>query len=177
MTSGRLLGIVLALLVLDSAEAPRSINVSAVARDGRVFVSCTFVAGTPDELDEAIHAGLEASITYDADLRRPFWWFDRTLASSTVVAAVRHDTLTGRYELKRTVDGRNEDALVTDDQKAVKRFLTTFAKLPLFSTADLEANVEYVVRLRVRTRPRVTWFVWPWEPSTATGAARFTFIP
>jgi hypothetical protein len=93
------------------------------------------------------------------------------------VASVQHDTLTGRYQLTRTIDGRNEDTLVTDDQNAVKKFLTTFARLPLFSTVELEANVEYTVRLRVRTRPRVTWFVWPWEPSTATGTARFTFIP
>jgi len=177
MTPGRLLVIVLALLVLESADASRKIDVSAVARDGRVYVSCTFAASTADELGEAIHAGLTTSITYDADLRRPLWWFDRTLVSSTVVASVRHDTLTGRYELKRTIDGRNEDSLVTDDQNAVRKFLTTFARLPLFSTAELETNVEYVVRLRVRTRPRVTWFVWPWEPSTATGTARFTFIP
>ncbi|MCX6539724.1 MAG: DUF4390 domain-containing protein [Acidobacteria bacterium] len=177
MTSGRLLAIVLALLVLESADAPRSIDVSAVARDGRVYVSCTFAASTLDELGEAIHAGLTTSITYDVDLRRPLWWFDRTLASSTVVASVQHDTLTGRYQLTRTIDGRNEDTLVTDDQNAVKKFLTTFARLPLFSAVELEANVEYTVRLRVRTRPRVTWFVWPWEPSTATGTARFTFIP
>jgi hypothetical protein len=177
MTSGRLLAFVLALAVMESADASRNIDVSAVARDGRVYVSCTFAATTLDELGEAIHAGLATSITYDVDLRRPLWWFDRTLASSTVVASVKHDTLTGRYELNRSIDGRNEDTLVTDDRNTVKKFLTAFAKLPLFGTADLEANVEYVVRLRVRTRPRVTWFVWPWESSTATGTARFTFIP
>jgi hypothetical protein len=177
MTSGRLLAIVLALLVLEGADAPRSSEVSAFARDGRVYVSCTFAASTLDELGEAIHAGLTTSITYDVDLRRPLWWFTRTLASSAVVASVRHDTLTGRYQLTRTIDGRNEDSLVTDDQNAVKKFLTTFARLPLFSSAELEANVEYTVRLRVRTRPRVRWFLWPWESSTAAGTARFTFIP
>jgi hypothetical protein len=177
MTPGRLLAFVLALAVLDSADAPRNIDVSAVVRDGRVYVSCTFAATTLDELGEAIHAGLATSITYDVDLRRPLWWFDRTLASSAVVASVRHDTLTGRYELRRTIDGRNEDTQVTDDRMAVRKFLTAFTRLPLFSTAELEANVEYIVRLRVRTRPRVTWFVWPWESSTATGTTRFTFIP
>jgi hypothetical protein len=177
MTAGRWVAIVLAFTVLESADAPRRIDVSAQARDGRVYVSCTFAAGTLDELGEAIHAGLTTSITYDVDLRRPLWWFSRTVASSTVVASVRHDMLTGRYQLTRTIDGRSEDALVTEDQNVVKKFLTTFGKLPLFSSADLEANVEYVVRLRIRTRPRVTWFVWPWESSTATGTARFTFIP
>jgi hypothetical protein len=177
MTSGRLFAIVLVLLALDGADAPRALEVSAVAGDGRVYVSCSFAASTLDELGGAIHAGLTTSITYDVDLRRPFWWFSRTVASSTVVASVQHDTLTGRYQLTRTIDSRNEDSLVTDDQDAVKKFMTMFAKLPLFSSAELEANVEYVVRLRIRTRPRVTWFVWPWESSAATGTARFTFIP
>ncbi|MEI6670015.1 MAG: DUF4390 domain-containing protein [Acidobacteriota bacterium] len=168
---------VLALAAVQGADAERSIEVSAVARGGRVYVSCAFAASTLDELGEAIHAGLATSITYDVELRRPVWWFDRTLASSSVVASVRHDTLTGRYQLTREIDGRNDDTQVTDDQDAVRKYLTTFAKLPLFTASDLEANVEYVVRLQVRTRPRVRWFVWPWEPSAATGSARFTYIP
>jgi hypothetical protein len=175
--SSRLLAIVIALGMLEGAAPPRALDVSAVARDGRVQVSCTFAAAMLDELGEAIHAGLTTSIIYDVDLRRPVSFLDRTLGSSTVVASVLHDTLTGRYQLTRTIDGRNEETQVTDDQVVVKKFLTAFSKLPLFSTADLEANVEYIVRLRIHTRPRVTWFFWPWEPSAATGTARFTFIP
>jgi hypothetical protein len=29
----------------------------------------------------------------------------------------------------------------------------------------------------VRTRPRVTFFFWPWGRDAASGIARFTFIP
>lgn len=177
MTAGRLFAIVLCAASLEAADSPRAVDASAFARDGRVFVSCTLASARLDELAEPIRAGLTTSITYDVDLRRPVWWFDRTLASARVVASVQHDTLTGRYQLTRTIDGRNEDTLVTDDGDAAKKFLGTFSKLALFSSADLEANVEYAVHLKAHTRPRVAWSFWPWESGTASGTAKFTFLP
>jgi hypothetical protein len=59
----------------------------------------------------------------------------------------------------------------------MRHFVMAFDRLPLFTTANLDPNVEYYVRVRVRTRPRVTWFFWPWDRAAATGFARFTFIP
>ena len=167
----------LAFAVAEAAGAPRGVEVSTSARDGRVLVSCTFEASETDDLDEAIHAGLTSSITYDVDLRRSVGWFERTLASASVAASVQHDTLTGRYQLTRAVDGRLEDTLVSEDLAVAKRFLTQFTWLPLFSTADLEPNVEYAVHVRVKTRPQKNWFFWPWDRTTASGTARFTFIP
>jgi hypothetical protein len=176
MTSVRLLAIVLAALAIDAGSA--ELQVSTVARDGRVFVSCTLSDGVLAEVEEAIRSGLATTVSYDADLRRPVSvWFDRTLASSTVTAAVQRDTLTGRYQISRSVDGRLEDSRVTDDTAAMRQFVAAFDRLPLFTAADLEPNAEYYVRVHVRTRPRVTWFFWPWDRPAATGLTRFTFIP
>jgi hypothetical protein len=176
MTSVRLLAFVLAALVVDAA--PESVHVSSVARDGRVYVSCALADEVLGEVDEAIQSGLSATVTYDAELRRSVSvWLDRTYATSSVTAAVQRDTLTGRYQISRSVDGRLEDSRVTDDKTAMRHFVMAFDRLPLFTTADLEPNVEYYVRVRVRTRPRVTWFFWPWDRAAATGFARFTFIP
>lgn len=177
MTASRLLAFVLALGVLGPGDPVKPVDVTAVARDGRVHVSCALAGTRLDELDEPIRAGLTTSITFEADLRRPLWWFDRAMASATVVASVQHDTLTGRYQLTRTIDGRNDDTLVTNDAEAARRFLASFARLALFSTADLQANVEYVVHVKVRTRPRVAWSFWPWDSGAVSGTARFTFIP
>ena len=176
MTSVRLLAIVLAALVVDAA--PEGARVLAVARDGRVYVSCALADDVLADIDEAIQSGLSTTVIYEADLRRSVSvWLDRTYATSLVTASVQRDTLTGRYQLSRSIDGRLEDSRVTDDKAAMRHFVIAFEKLPLFTTADLEPNVEYYVRVRVRTRPRVTWFFWPWDRGTATGFARFTFIP
>jgi len=173
----RFLATLLAAVLLTPVDAG-DLQVATVARDGHVYVSCALGDGLLDDLDKTIQSGLMTTFTYEADLRRPVSvWLDRTIASATVTSAVQFDTLTRRYQLSRSVDGRVEDSRVSDDKAAVRRFVTGFERLPLFATADLEPNVEYHVRVRVRVRPRVTWFFWPWDRGTATGFARFTFIP
>ena len=175
--TGRLLAIVL-LAWLAEPGGDRAVEVGAVARDGRVHVSAAASDGLMGDLDEPIQAGVATTITYEADLREEVGiWFDRTLASATVTAGVQYDTLTRRYQLTRSVDGRIDDSRVSEDRAEVKRFVLGFDRLPLFNAAELEPNAEYYVRVRVRTRPRVTFFFWPWGRDAASGMARFTFIP
>jgi Domain of unknown function (DUF4390) len=177
MMPGRLLAIVLCTL-LTEAGGDRAVDVGAVARDGRVYVSSTASDGLMGDLEEPIQAGLATTITYETDLRDERGiWFDRTVATATVTASVQYDTLTRRYQLSRSVDGRIDDSRVSEDKADVKRFALGFDRLPLFSTDALEPNAEYYVRIRVRTRPRVTFFFWPWGRDAASGMARFTFIP
>ena len=176
MTPFRMLAIGLAALAVGASSD--GLQVSTVARDGRVYVSCALTDEVTAEVDEAIQSGLATTIIFETDLRRSVSvWLDRTLASSTVTAVVQRDTLTGRYQISRSVDGRLEDSRVTDDTIAMRHFVKAFDRLPLFTAAELEPNVEYYVRVRVRTRPRTTWFFWPWDRPAATGFARFTFIP
>lgn len=177
MMPGRLLAIVLCAIFADAA-GDRAVEVGAVARDGHVYVSATASADLMRDLEEAIQSGLATTISCETDLRDERGiWFDRTLASATVAAGVQYDTLTRRYQLSRSVDGRLADSRVTDDKEEVKRFALVFDRLPLFGTGGLEPNAEYYVRVRVRTRPRVTFFFWPWGRDAARGVARFTFIP
>jgi hypothetical protein len=177
MMPTRVLAIVLCAFLAE-AGGERGVDVGAVARDGRVYVSSTASDGLMRDLEEAIQSGLATTITYEAELRRPVGiWFDRTIASATVAASVQYDTLTRRYQLSRSVDGRLDDSKVSEDKADVKRFALGFDRLPLFSATDLEPNGEYYVRVRVRTRPRVTFFFWPWGRDAASGIARFTFIP
>ena len=97
------------------------------------------------------------------------------MASVTITAIVRFDNLTRRYQMSRTVDGRVEDARPTEDQNAVRAWMTHFERIPLSTAAALETNGEYYVRVRAHTRPHNAWFFWPWG-GTAFGQAKFTFI-
>jgi hypothetical protein len=172
------------LLLVPGASAPAAaadadtITVRSLSQDGRLLVSFTLNSGLSDELRDAIRGGLPASITYEVSLRRgSLLWFDRTVARVTVIASVRFDNLTRQHQLSRTIDGRGEEPRMTEDVEAVRAWLTDFKLLPLFSTAALEPNTEYYVRVGARTRPRVNRFLfWPWEQDVATGSHRFTFV-
>jgi hypothetical protein len=158
-----------------AAGAGPDLTVTPIARDGQIVVSFDLSDGYTPDVRDAIHSGLLTTFTYELDLRRGAALFDRTVASVTLTAVVRFDNLTRRYQMWRTVDGRVEDARPTEDQEAVRAWMTHFERVPLSATTALEANGEYYVRVRAQTRPRNSWLFWPWG-GTALGQAKFTFI-
>jgi len=156
-------------------DADPDIRVTPIARDGQVVVSFDLSDGFTPEVRDAIQSGLSTTFSYDVDLRRGATLFDRTMASVTISATVRFDNLTRRYQMSRMVDGRVEDARPTEVQEAVRNWMTHFERIPLSTTAALEANGEYYVRVRAHTRPHNAWFFWPWG-GAVLGQAKFTFI-
>jgi hypothetical protein len=171
-----LLPLVLLLPFLFGA-AGDTVRVTPLARDGQVYVSFSLEGGLTPDMRETIRSGLQTNVAYDIELRRGVAiWFDRTLAAATVTATVQFDNLTRRHQLSRSIDGRVDSAEVTESEEEVGRWMTSFDRLPLFSTTDLEPNAEYYVRVRARTHPRSTWSLWPWGGSQ-WGHATFTFIP
>jgi len=158
-----------------AAGTDPDLTVTPIARDGQVVVSFDLSDGFTPEVRDAIQSGLATTFSYEVDLRRGSALFDRTVASVTITAIVHFDNLTRRYQMSRAVDGRVEDARPTEDQNAVRAWMTHFERIPLSATAALETNGEYYVRVRAHTRPHNAWFFWPWG-GTALGQATFTFI-
>jgi hypothetical protein len=161
-----------------SAAAAQTLQVTPLPRDGHVLVSFKLADAFTDEIRAAIHSGLTISFVYRVDLKRSSaLWLDSTLASTEITATVRYDNLTRVYHVTRMQDGRIERAETTEREEDARARLTTdFYKLPLFSSAALEANSEYYVRVRARTTPRNASFLWPWERHDVTGQAKFTFV-
>lgn len=181
LTLIRRAGLAGASLVVWTAAvlASDTIRVQPLARDGRILVSFEMPLGITEEITAAIRSGLVTTFVYDVELRRgTSLWLDRTIDQAQVAATVQYDNLRRRYQLSRSVNGRMEPkAGVTEDPDDVRKWLTAFDRLPLFSTKGLEANGEYYVRVRARTRPRAAWSLWPWGSGGTSGLAKFTFIP
>lgn len=177
------LGLVFACVAMSlgvvSAASDDRIRVTPLARDGQVYVSFEVLDAFSDDTRDAMQSGLLTTFLYDVELRRPtLLWFDRLVASAQVTATVKYDNLTRRYHVSVMHDGRVEDSRVTDDEHVVRAVLTSFSRLPLFSTEPLEGNGEYYVRVRARTRPRPGGAWWPWSThGELFGTAKFTFLP
>ena len=166
-----------ALLVAPPVlRAEQNMQVTPLARDGRVLVTFRLSDAFNEDIRTAIHSGLTITFVYDVELRRgTSMWVDRTIAQATVMATVRFDNLTRRYYVTRLEDGRLERSDTVDREEVARAWLTSFDRLPLFSSDILERNAEYYLRIRAHTMPRNASFVWPWERGIA-GLAKFTFL-
>lgn len=159
------------------AQDAATLRVRPIQRDGQVLVSFALDGGMTDEMKAVVSSGLRTVFTYTVELKLKVpAWVDRTVATAVVSTSVDYDNLTRRHTVSQAKDGRVEQSFVVEDPAEVAQMVTNFERLPLFDTKQLEANREYYVIVRADARPRSSAALWPWS-GTASGFARFTFIP
>jgi len=166
---------VLALSIVTAVFA-EGVRIIPLVRDDAVLVSFELTDGYTPEVKDAVHSGLKTTFTYTVELRQDVpAWVDRTIATSVITNSVQYDNLTRRATLTRTLDGHVESVETTEDEATIRQWMTTFQKMPLFKTAELEQNREYYVRVRATARPTNGSMLWPWG-SGISGMTKFTFI-
>ena len=154
-----------------------TLRVRPLLKDGQVLVSFSLDGGLTDEMKAVVQSGLRTVFTYTVELKlRVPAWVDRTVASAVVSTSVDFDNLTRRHTVSQSRNGRVEQSFVVEDPAEVAQMVTHCDRLALFDTKTLEANREYYGRVRADARPRSNSTLWPWS-GTASGFARFTFIP
>ena len=156
------------------ARAAEAVRITPITQDKKVLVSFELTDAYTDAIRESIASGLRTTFSYDVALRMEAW-VDRTIATTVVTTSDQYDNLTRQHRLTRVIDGRIEDATVTDDEAVVRSWLTTWKRLPLCETSKLDATRDYYVRISVRARPTAGSLL-GWA-TAITGQTKFTFIP
>ena len=123
---------------------------------------------------EAIASGLRTTFSYDLELRTRAW-VDRTIGTTVVATTDRYENLTRRHTLTRTIDGRIEGVLVTEDDAVVKTWLTKWNRVPVADTSKLDPAREYYVRVTTHTQPVGGSLLG--VTKSITGQVKFTFVP
>lgn len=168
----------LCLVALASAavQAGETLRVKPIVHSDQVLVSFEVVDGYNSDVRDAIASGLRTTFSYQVELRTVArMWLDRTIATAVVGTSDRYDNLTRRHTLVRTVDGRIEGSVVTEDEDVVRRWLTSLDRFTLCNTSKLDPNREYYLRISASVLPNHT-SVYGWA-SAIIGQAKFTFIP
>ena len=161
---------------MATVYAAEGLRIVPLVRDDAVLVSFELTDGYTGEVRDAVHSGLRTTFTYTVELRQDVpAWVDRTIGESVITNTVQYDNLTRRATLVRTLDGHVESTQSTEDEAVIKQWMTTFQKMPLFKTAELEQNREYYVRVRATARPTSGSMLWPWG-SGISGITKFTFL-
>jgi hypothetical protein len=159
-----------------SVLARESLRIVPIVNDNEVLVSFELADAYTNDVRDAISSGLRTTFTYDLELRMvaPLW-VDRSVVTVVLGTSDQYDNLTRRHLLTRTVDGRVEETLVTEDESVVGQWLTKFVRLPLCQTSKLDSGREYYLRISARSRPHGdSLFGWA---NAITGQAKFTFVP
>jgi hypothetical protein len=165
---------VLVLLAAATMRAEETLRITPFVNENRVVVSFELNDAYTDAVREAIASGLRTTFTYELELRTP-GWIDRTIGTTVVAMTDQYDNLNRRHTLTRTVDGRVEDVLVTEDDTVVKTWLTKWNRVPVADTARLDPARDYYVRVTTRARPLGGSLLG--LTKTITGQVKFTFIP
>lgn len=172
------LAALLAAAALPLGASVGDIRVTPIIADGRVAASFTAAPGFGDDARAVVQSGLLLTMTFTVDLKRPsgFWW-DHTVSTATVAASVKFDTLTGVYQVTKSLDGQITWSERTEDLGHVRDWMTQFDRVPLAAGDRLEANADYYVQVRLRTSPRRTFSLWPFfGADDSVGRADFTFL-
>lgn len=171
--------IVTLLLVLSAVRVGRaeeSLRIVPFVRDNRVLVTFELDDAFTPAVHEAIASGLRTTFSYDLELRTVVpGWIDRTIARTVVTTTDQYDNLTRRHTLTRTVDGRNEETITTEDESVVKVWLTKWTRVPVTDTSKLDPARDYYVQITTRARPLGGSLLG--LTKSITGSAKFTFIP
>jgi hypothetical protein len=165
------------LLILLTTAAPRAqetLRITPFISDGRVVVSFELNDAYNASVREAIASGLRTTFSYELELRTPAW-IDRTIATTLVATTDQYDNLTRRHTLTRTVDGRVEEVMVTEDDAVVRTWLTKWVRVPVADTARLDPARDYYVRVTTRAKPLGGSLLG--LTKTITGQVKFTFVP
>jgi hypothetical protein len=165
-----------ALLLLGGAvvRTQESLRIVPFITGDRVVVSFELNDAYSDAVREAIASGLRTTFSYDLELRARAW-VDRTIGTAVVATTDRYENLTRRHTLTRTVDGRLDDVLVTEDAAVVKTWLTKWNRVPVADTSKLDPAREYYVRVTTHTQPVGGSMLG--VTKSITGQVKFTFVP
>src|SRR3954470_17869413 len=157
------------------AHAAQTLRIVPIVHDDQVLVSFEVADGYTSDIRDAISSGLRTTFSYDVELRmRNRVWVDVLVATAIISTSDRFDNLTRRHTLTRTIDGREQDSITTEDEGVVRQWLTALDKLPICRTTKLDPNREYYVQVSARVLPHTSMLG---LPSAIIGRSPFTFIP
>ena len=116
---------------------------------------------------------LEVAIPEGAEVVR-IWFTEPQADAASEPAHARARSSRRPHTLTRSIDGRQDDTLVTEDDAVARQWLTTLTRLPIVRASRLDPGRDYYVRISAQARPRGGSLIG--LASAVTGQAKFTLI-
>ena len=143
----------------------------AVVRDltvfqnsGDLYASFSLDGAFVPRVLEKIRSGIQVTFTYRLEmLRKRTWWFDEVVVERKVETLVLHDPMSGRYELKRLVDGVESASEVTEEEGRMRVWMTRIQRVPLVGRDRFPPEGRVVLRVRAKVFDDFVMLFIPWD--------------
>ncbi len=164
--------VVAATTVVLTAQAPPALRITPVLADDRLWATFSAPTVFSDEVHEAVRSGIIVTLNFVVELRRSSTlWFDKTVASASVAATVKFDTLTGAYQVSKVRDGAVWWSQQTQKPEEMRGWATEFERVPLDKLTVMSERGDYYIRVRGRDDLPRGFSLWPFGRDEVSGRA------
>ncbi len=151
-----------ATVAADDGDDPAISQLSAVVREGRLYVDLLATQVLDPNSLSRLESGLPINLEFEVEVRneRP-GWFNKSLASAQVELQTVYDAVTREYTVTRRIDGELIDVSAARSVEELEPMVSQLAEFVVLQVADLSLGSSPIVRARLVTRRRTWLWVFP----------------
>ncbi len=137
--------------------------------DDFVTISFKVTGAFTDEIIEKIHSGIEISFKHVIKIykKTPILFLRRTIAERVILTTVEYDTLKKQYFLKKTLDRKEVNTMVTDNLEEVEKWMTEFHHFKVGEISKIKGKKNYFLKVRTSLAPNFLLFFIPYDYSAS----------
>lgn len=137
--------------------------------DDAVAISFKITGTFTDDIVERIHSGIEISFKHVIRIykKTPILPVRRTLIKRVILTAVEYDTLTKQYTLKKRIDEKEIDTMVTDNLEEVEKWMTEINHFKVGEISKIRGKKNYFLKVRTSLAPNFLLFFIPYDYSAS----------
>ena len=155
------------LLAADTGRDASLEDFRVVLQGRRVEASFRLANGFSDEVVERIQTGLPTGFDFQFRLLKDYkrWW-DRGIDSSEFQVVATYNAVTREYLVNYKQNGKLIDSRVVNELVELRKAMTEFDQILLFSLGEAQGRRRLLVRARVRLGSRTLFRIIPIDITT-----------
>ncbi len=146
---------------------PRIADLRVTLQGNRLEVGFELVDGFGEDLVERIRTGLPSGYDFQFRLVRDYKrWFDNDIEGCDFQVVAMYNAVTREYLLNYKLDGKLIQSRVVRDLEELRRAMTRFDAIPIFTLGDIGGKRRLLVKARAKLGSRTIFYFIPTTVTT-----------
>ncbi len=155
------------LLAAGGDPKPRITDLRVTLQGNRLEAGFELVDGFGDELVERIRTGLPSGYDFQFRLVRDYKrWFDNDIEGCDFQVVAMYNAVTREYLVNYKIDGKLIQSRVMRDLEELRRGMTRFEQIPIFTLDEIGGRRRLLVKARAKLGSRTIFYFIPTTVTT-----------